>query len=133
MMERLTTPAAATSTGLPVYSGPLKKLINKLAEYEDAEEAGLLVRLPCKVGDTLYRIYTTYEELETGVDELTYAPRVEAVVVEDICLSRSARYITVLTERLGWHIRYALSDVRKYLFSTAEEAERALKAADRHE
>ena len=102
-------------------------IYNALGQYEDAEEAGLLVRLPCKVGDTLYRIYTTYEELETGVDELTYAPRVEAVVVEDICLSRSARYITVLTERLGWHIRYALSDVRKYLFSTAEEAEQALK------
>lgn len=27
---------------------------NKLAEYEDAEEQGLLVRLPCKVGDTVY-------------------------------------------------------------------------------
>ena len=28
--------------------------IDKLAAYEDAEEQGLLVRLPCKVGDTLY-------------------------------------------------------------------------------
>ncbi len=27
---------------------------NKLAEYEDAEEQGLLVKLPCKVGDTVY-------------------------------------------------------------------------------
>ena len=26
----------------------------KLAEYEDLEEQGLLVRLPCKVGDTVY-------------------------------------------------------------------------------
>lgn len=26
----------------------------KLAEYEDAEEQGLLLRLPCKVGDTIY-------------------------------------------------------------------------------
>ena len=26
----------------------------KLAEYEDAEEQGLLLRLPCKVGDTVY-------------------------------------------------------------------------------
>ena len=31
-------------------------LINKLAAYEDTEEQGLLVRLPCKVGDTLYEI-----------------------------------------------------------------------------
>lgn len=28
----------------------------KLAEYEQLEEQGLLVRLPCKVGDTMYDI-----------------------------------------------------------------------------
>lgn len=28
----------------------------KLKAYEDAEEQGLLLRLPCKVGDKLYRI-----------------------------------------------------------------------------
>ena len=28
----------------------------KLAAYEDAEEQGLLLRLPCKVGDTVYHI-----------------------------------------------------------------------------
>ena len=27
---------------------------SKLAEYEDLEEQGLLLRLPCKVGDTVY-------------------------------------------------------------------------------
>lgn len=31
-----------------------QKVYDKLCEYEDAEEHGLLVRLPCKVGDTLY-------------------------------------------------------------------------------
>lgn len=28
----------------------------KLADYEDAEEQGLLLRLPCKVGDTIYEV-----------------------------------------------------------------------------
>lgn len=28
----------------------------KLKDYEDAEEQGLLLRLPCKVGDTVYQI-----------------------------------------------------------------------------
>lgn len=28
--------------------------MEKLAAYEDAEEQGLLLRLPCKVGDTVY-------------------------------------------------------------------------------
>lgn len=30
--------------------------LEKLAAYEDEEEQGLLVHLPCKVGDTVYRI-----------------------------------------------------------------------------
>ena len=29
-------------------------IIEKLASYEEAEEQGLLLRLPCKVGDTVY-------------------------------------------------------------------------------
>lgn len=29
-------------------------IYNRLKEYEDAEEAGLLVRLPCKVGDVVF-------------------------------------------------------------------------------
>jgi len=34
---------------------PMKsEIIEKLADYEDAEEQGLLLRLPCKVGDTVY-------------------------------------------------------------------------------
>lgn len=28
----------------------------KLADYEDAEEQGLLLRLPCKVGDIIYEV-----------------------------------------------------------------------------
>lgn len=31
-------------------------LLEALGKYEDAEEQGLLLRLPCKVGDTVYRI-----------------------------------------------------------------------------
>lgn len=30
------------------------RAFDKLADYEDLEEQGLLVRLPCKVGDTVY-------------------------------------------------------------------------------
>lgn len=35
---------------------PASNAIVRLAAYEDAEEQGLLVRLPCKVGDTVYRV-----------------------------------------------------------------------------
>ena len=37
----------------PTYIG---KAADKLAAYEDAEEQGLLLRLPCKVGDTVYSL-----------------------------------------------------------------------------
>lgn len=30
--------------------------VDKLADYEYAEEQGLLLRLPCKVGDTVYEL-----------------------------------------------------------------------------
>lgn len=32
----------------------IRAVLKKLATYEDLEEQGLLVRLPCKVGDTVY-------------------------------------------------------------------------------
>jgi len=37
--------------------------IDKLAEYENAEEQGLLLRLPCKVGDIVYQIDRTYKKV----------------------------------------------------------------------
>ena len=33
---------------------PFKDVMKRLAEYEDAEEQGLLLSLPCKVGGTVY-------------------------------------------------------------------------------
>ena len=61
-MERLTyrDSERMTEDGLirPSYSDyPTRRIIERLAEYEDAEEQGLLLRLPCKVGSTLYRVY----------------------------------------------------------------------------
>lgn len=69
-MERLTTRNIA---GVAVYKNPFEcercgetiwrlpdygngSPTEKLAAYEDAEEQGLLLRLPCKVGSNIYRI-----------------------------------------------------------------------------
>jgi hypothetical protein len=82
-MERLTT---TNSMGIAVLkcadqcercSEPIWRLndmgngepISKLAGYEDAEEQGLLLRLPCKVGDTLYVIDT-----DEKIDNLEIIP-----------------------------------------------------------
>lgn len=34
----------------------VSKAVDKLGQFEDMEEQGRIVKLPCKVGDTLYRI-----------------------------------------------------------------------------
>ncbi len=64
-MERLT---GRSANGTAIYSKPSRAPVKwqnnrrdvlcKLAEYEDLEEQGLLLRLPCKVGDTVYCIMT---------------------------------------------------------------------------
>ena len=41
----------------------LQEVLEKLGQYEDAEEQGLLLRLPCKVGDRTYQVVTRYEKL----------------------------------------------------------------------
>ena len=63
-MERLTQTSdkggVAFTFDLDVTCKPseIKKILRiaeKLKEYEDLEEQGLLLRLPCKVGSTLYQ------------------------------------------------------------------------------
>lgn len=47
-----------TSSGDPVkWENNRHRVLQKLANYEDLEEQGLLIRLPVKVGSSLYRIY----------------------------------------------------------------------------
>ncbi len=52
-------------------------IYEKLGEYEDAEENGLLFRFPCKVGDEVYLINHSFCEvrkipLKCVVDEYTF-------------------------------------------------------------
>ena len=59
-MERLTKRNSYGTAGiseLRYYNyDDFQKMTQKLAEYEDLEEQGLLLKLPCKVGDTVYLI-----------------------------------------------------------------------------
>lgn len=49
------------------------EVVEKLAEYEDLEEQGLLVRLPCKIGDKVWDI-AGKEIREQIVDGIEYRP-----------------------------------------------------------
>lgn len=65
-MERLTQKVEALGDVWLLEKGKPSELITdnddyynyfkKLAEYEELEEQGLLLRLPCKVGDTVYSV-----------------------------------------------------------------------------
>ena len=45
------------------------KILTKLGDYEDLEEQGRLIKLPCKVGDTVYCIFTRYTRCTFGNEE----------------------------------------------------------------
>ena len=49
----------------------IQKAFEKLAEYEDLEEQGLLLRLPCKVGTKVYAINRIIDYGKVG-DEAIY-------------------------------------------------------------
>ena len=73
-MARLTRRSAngtgvyATPSGEPVkWEDNRHNVLQKLADYEDLEEQGLLLRLPCKIGDTIYEV--SYENREFVIKE----------------------------------------------------------------
>ena len=83
----------------------------KLQHYEDLEEQGRLIELPCKVGDTVYYI--------TGIHNTLIKPtKVEEVYFGDVF------GVHVSTQNTSFTL------VEGEFFLTKEEAEAALKGAD---
>lgn len=86
------------------HSGPQ---VDRLAAYEDAEEQGLLVKMPCKRGDKVWRIC---------------GPKGRKYVAERTVLSVAmcdAKKIEIFTNCFDW--------LGKTVFLTREEAEKALR------
>ena len=84
-------------------------VIDKLAEYEDLEEQGRLVILPCKVGDTIYGLHKAMVcELDTETIGISKMPSGEILYLID-----------------GWELDKG--DFGKTVFLTKSEAEAKLK------
>ena len=129
-MERLTKRSAngtgiyATPSGEPVkWEDNRHNVLQKLADYEDLEEQGLLLRLPCKVGDTVwdndYGKPCAYAI--TGFSFGTGEGYIDEPISEKevVCYySNSSGSITG---------SFAVSEIGKTLFLTKEEAERKLE------
>lgn len=55
-MERLTRKTKTGNYKSADKTVSIRQVYDKMGVYEDAEEKGLLLRLPCKVGSTVYLI-----------------------------------------------------------------------------
>lgn len=126
-MERLTEKYIPNDekngiSGIKIFESenkiPLVKVLNgeylypaieKLATYEDLEEQGLLVRLPCKVGDIMFRIN---KGAKSPIIELT---------VTQIDITRRSYNLEVIDRDCG-ELMYFKNDIGKTVFLTREEA-----------
>jgi hypothetical protein len=88
--------------------------IDKLARYEDAEEHGRLIVLPCKIGDTVYYIKT----LQNGADTKV----IEQDTVKRIIFDGIDNQIVI-----SYSHSFMMSDFNRLLFLSREEAEKALE------
>ena len=95
-------------------------MYNKLREYEIAEEQELLLKLPCKVGDAIYRI-------NIGAKEPIVEMRVLQVHWKQLHKDRIIIRIDAINDDDMGESCYLLEDIGKTVFLTKEEAEQTLK------
>ena len=158
-MERLTK---KHERGYYMTIGPTQRgnydAIQRLGELEDAEEQGLLIRFPCKVGDTVYvllyalrkmKSYGAFNEKKIFFEEDSIPKYVECKVV-GISLKNKGDYIKVrytgeFEEKVfdyetGYDYQiitdcidnnYVFSSIGKTVFLTKEEAEAALERMEK--
>ena len=94
----------------------ISKLSDKLGAYEDAEEQGLLLRLPCKVGDRFWII---------AYSQNTRVVEVECVGIEITKTEKKIWIENVLIPRDYWELHF--EDFATQYFATKAAAEQALE------
>lgn len=121
-MERLTktysdgTHGASDSLPCGENSYDYKNLlIEKLGKYEDLEEQDILVKLPCKVGDTVYAI---------GFDN---KPIIYESVILSILITEKEIVFNVKVDEFGINSQLKQSMFGRTVFLTEPEARAKLK------
>ena len=104
----------------------IQQAFKKLATYEDLEEQGVLVRLPCKVGDTVWELCLC--------DDGNYRifPMIVKTISEYGTLKQVKKDITIwnIYAESDYDYTYmykSFADFGKTVFSTKEEAEKKLE------
>lgn len=96
----------------------MAELREKLKTYEDLEEQGKLIKLPCAVGDTLYT-NVAVQGWYFREKSKPYATKVVFIGINDV-----DNFISVAYEN-GNTLQFNFSDIGKRIFLTREEAEKA--------
>lgn len=100
----------------------LEKVLEKLATYEDLEEQGLLVRLPCKVGDIVYDSFFGYPEPHM-VKAISYGYCIGYVEpkIENEIIFYCENYTNTMK------VIFPMKELGRTVFLTREEAEKKLE------
>ena len=119
--------------GYPWNVHPVKDIddlpyYKKLDAYEDDEEQGLLLRLPCKVGDTVYVITSPFNVFDDIEYDENMKDEVYEAYVSSVSFYESGEqyriYSKVTNHFIGAYFREC--DFGKTVFLTREEAEAKL-------
>ena len=95
-------------------------ICEKLGKYEDLDEHGRLVKLPCKIGDVIYRV-------NAGAKEPVIKMRVLQVNYKQLREDRIIIRIDAMNDNDMGESCYLLEDFGKNVFITKSEAEAKLK------
>lgn len=96
----------------------IRAVLKKLAAYEDLEEQGLLVRLPCKVGTEVFVIFPGINHyVKCQIKKIEIKPN----IFEKIC------YFIEPVVRRGQYLKYFNNEFGETIFLTREEAEKKLE------
>lgn len=99
--------------------------MEELLQYKTAEEQGLLLRLPCKVGDVVFCIFERRTKCTEHNQEFDEYLCQGCECLE--CDSRKEKYVQEMKAySLDWIVTN-ISKIGKTVFLTREEAEKALK------
>ena len=98
------------------------KLYKHLAEYEDLEEQGLLLKLPCKVGTVAYLIDHNFVRMERKPIKC---------IIDEFTVDRYNDCYAVLNGAENFYMmrRFRAINIKQFgetIFLTKEEAEKAL-------
>ena len=101
----------------------IKDMYNKLKEYEDLEEEGLLLKLPCKVGTVAYLIDHNFVRMERKPIKC---------IIDEFTVDRYNDCYAVLNGAENFYMmrRFRAINIKQFgetIFLTKEEAEKALE------